>query len=232
MPGLTVPHLIDLGDDRDLVGARLGDGRSWDALRTRTAGPFALADDRAAWEAQADERPEIGDRMRLLADVLEKRGVRTLASYGVGGALPECWLRRLMPGLRLVLTDHGDETVARLAALLGPDATVLHHDLLREPPVPADLHLFHRIDTEFRDRQWRHILRHFAGETIVLVATDVYGARRMREELRAMPHRRGWTRAGWIRTRGAFERLWRRTHRGHPLELGDLDAWLLEPRRD
>jgi hypothetical protein len=43
--------------------------------------------------------------------------------------------------------------------------------------------------------------------------------------------RRGATKAGWVRTRPALEALWRGTHTGHPVVLGDLPAWVLEPRR-
>lgn len=230
MPGLTIPHLVDFGPDAEVVGRDLARPEAWDALRTRTSGPFAMAGDRAAWDAEADARPEIGERMERLAAVLRAERATRVASYGVGGALPERWLLRAMPELDLVLTDYGAETISGLHRIADAEATVVHHDLLADSPIDADLHLFHRIDTEFRNRQWRRIMRRFAAETIILVATDVVPAQRMREELRAMPHRRHWTRAGWMRTRGAFERLWRRTHRAEALDLGDLEAWLLRPR--
>jgi hypothetical protein len=186
--------------------------------------------DRASWEALADGRPETAERMRAVAEVLRGESVTTLASYGVGGGLAECWLLRLMPELQLTMTDYGEETVAALRELVGSDARAVRHDLLQEPPLPADAHLFHRIDTEFRGGEWRRIMARFADQLIVLVATDVYAPRRMGEELRAMFHRRHWTRAGWIRTRGAFERLWQSTHRAEPLALGDLEGWLLRPK--
>jgi hypothetical protein len=39
------------------------------------------------------------------------------------------------------------------------------------------------------------------------------------------------TRAGWLRTRYAFEALWRDTHDAQPLRLYDLEGWALTPRR-
>ena len=221
MPGLTIPHLVDFGADAEVAGRDLTRPGAWDALRTGTQGPFAMAGDRADLEAVADAHPEAGERMKAVVAALRTEGAESLASYGVGGALPECWLLRLMPDLHLSVTEYGEETVAGLRRLVGDDAQVVRHDLLRDDPLDADVHLFHRIDTEFTNRQWRRIMGRFAHQKI-----SVY----TREELRAMPHRRSWTRAGWMRTRGAFERLWRRTHRAEPLALGDLEGWLLRPK--
>lgn len=226
---MTIPHLVQFDPQDAPTRGRL-DAEAWDALRLGGSRHYALAADRAAWERMADERPEIGERMRRLSDVLRAEGAASLASYGVGAAVPECWLLRVAPGIALTMTDYGPATVAALRELVGDAARVERHDLLADPPLAADVHLFHRLDTEFRDRQWRGVMRRFRDQTVILVATEVLDADRVRHELRAMPHRRHWTRAGWIRTRGAFERLWRRTHRAEPLSLGDLEAWLLRPR--
>ena len=229
MPGLTVPHLIDLGEDRDLVGARLGDSTSWDALRTETSGAYALPTTREDWEASADERPEIGERMRALAQWLSSEGVESVGSYGVGAALPELWLARAAPALRLTVTEYAPATVDRLQTLF-TEAEVVQHDLLADPPLPAQIHLFHRVDTELNHRQWRVVFRRYAGERIVFVAAEVYEWRRLPQELRQLWARRGWTRSGYQRTRGALKALWRPTHRANALQLGDLEAWVLEPR--
>ena len=232
MRGLTVPHLVDLGDDARLVGRALAGRTDWDALRMRTSGPFALPSSPERWSRDADERPELEGRMQVAAAEARRLGGHSLASYGVGTALPELWLRRVAPDLSLTLTEFAIETVARLTTLL-PDTRIVEHDLLRDAPVDADVHLFHRIDTEFSDRQWRQILRRFALADVLIVATDVLSASRMREEIRALPHRyrRGWQRAGWSRTAGAFERLWAPTHDSRPTHFGDLRGWVLTPRR-
>jgi hypothetical protein len=167
--------------------------------------------------------------MEFVARWLDRSGVRSIASYGAGVALPELWLTRLRPGLELKLTDYAPETVERLAALL-PDVAVVRHDLLAEPPLDADLHLFHRIDTEFTNRQWRDILSRFARARVLVVATEIIDLRRVLAEIRNWPRTRHATRAGWIRTRGAFEGLWEPTHEIERLELGDLEGWALYPR--
>jgi hypothetical protein len=223
---VTIRHFFDFGGDSGLVGDDLVRPEAWDALRTQTSGPFAIAATREELEAVADSRPEIGERVRHIDNVL---GDRSVASNGVGGAVVEAWLLRVRPR-RLIVTDYAPDTIARLRELL-PEAEVVQHDLLADGPLDADVHLFHRIDTELDNAQWHGVFGRFAGVPIVLVATEVIDLRRVLLELRARATRRTATKAGWIRTRSAFERLWRHTHRGTPERFHDLDGWILDPKR-
>ncbi len=230
MMRLTVRHVYDFGDDRAVVGDDLVRPDAWDALRTQTSGPFAIARDAAELDRMADEHPEVGERARAIDRVLEERGVGTLASYGTGGGLPERWLQRIRPDRRLLLTDYGPETVERLR-LLFPGVEVHRHDLLRDEPLEADAHLFHRIDTELGDAEWKQVFSRFAGRTVLVVATEVASTRRIAAEVRKRLQNRHVSRAGWMRNRAAFEALFRATHGARPLTFNDLDGWLLEPRR-
>lgn len=227
---ITVRHVFDFGADRALVGDDLVRPEAWDALRVRTSGPFGLPADRAALEAAADARPELEERARALASLLAERGARRVVSYGAGAALLEVWLLRLAPDLELVLTDYAPLTVERLAAVFG-ELEVSRHDLLADAPPPADLHLFHRIDTELTNAQWRQVFARFAAVPVLVLATEIIGWRRALYEAIKRLRAPGVTSAGWIRNREAFEWLWRPTHAGPPLLVGDLHAWLLEPRR-
>jgi hypothetical protein len=225
---VTLPHRYDFGADRPLVGDDLLRPESWDSLRTRTSGPFSIASDRDELEAQADAHPEIGERMRQVDALLRERGPRSLVSYGAGGALPELWLLRIDPERRLVVTDYAPETVERLRELL-PEVEVQRHDLLTDSPVEGDVHLFHRIDTELDNHQWRGVYRRFAGRTVVVVATEVVPGNEIPARLLATVRKRHETHAGWSRTAGAFESLWRKTHRGTHVDLVDLEGWVLDP---
>ena len=226
---LTVRHRYHFGDERKLVGDDLVRPEAWDALRTQSAGAFAMAHTREELEAQADSRPEIGERTRLISDWLETRGVNSLASYGVGGAVVELWLHRHSPSRRLIGTDYGQATLTQLREIF-PELEAVAHDLRKDPPLTADMHLFHRIDTEFSNREFRALLRRFAHVPLLIVATDVHSLEGLAGEVRKrlVP---GSSRAGWARNRAAFEALWRRTHDATPLRFHDLEAWALEPRR-
>lgn len=225
---VTVPHWFDFGEDREVVGPDLARAEAWDALRTATEGPFALPASATDLGAAAGRAPVLEARARTIDAWARSQRIETLASYGAGVALLEWWLGRLAPDRRLMITEHAPATVERLAKLL-PAAEVSRHDLLTEEPVAAELHLFHRIDTEFDTAQWHSILARFASQRVLLVAAAVAGPRdALREALHRTRHRNA-TRAGWLRNRAAFEALWRPTHRATPLRVADLEGWSLEP---
>jgi hypothetical protein len=98
-----------------------------------------------------------------------------------------------------------------------------------DAPLEADLHMFHRIDTEFSNRQWRKVFERFAGLPVLIVAAGVVDVRGALAEVRG-GLRRGRSRAGWVRTAARMEAVWRRTHDGSPVDLGDLPAWRLMPQ--
>jgi hypothetical protein len=227
---LTIRHHFDFGADRGLVGDELARPEAWDALRTRTTGPFAVATSRELLERNAHERPELEQRAREIDRWLDENNVRTLASYGVGGGILEWWLEELASQRRLLLAEYAPETVERLRGLF-PAAEVYSHDLAIDPPLDADAHLFHRVDTELTNAEWLETLRRFAGARVLVVATEVATPHRLLQELLLRLRSRRLTNAGWLRTRDAFEALWRDTHQATPLRLHDLEAWSLEPRR-
>jgi hypothetical protein len=226
---ITIRHHYDFGADRELVGDDLVRPESWDALRIQTSGPFAAPPTREELAATAEALPEIGRRAREIDKWLEQNGVRTLASYGVGGGILECWLERLRPERRLLLAEYAPATVERLRKLF-PEADVRRHDLLADAPLEADAHLLHRVDTELTNEEWREALRRFAGQRVLVVATEIATPKRLLLELLLRLRVRRLSRAGWLRTRDAFEALWRDTHDARPLRLHDLDGWDLVPR--
>ena len=225
---VTLKHRFDFGADRDLVGADLRRPEAWDALRTRTTGAFALPDDRAEWERVADQNAEIEERARWIDTFLRQHGAGSLVSYGVGAGILELWVLRTNPHLDLVVTEYASATVERLKRIF-PEARVLEHDLLRDAPVPADVHLFHRIDTELDNSDWKRVFRRFADQR-VLFLTQPASARLLFAELRKNVVNRRSTQAGFVRNRAALEALWSETHTATSRPVGNLVAWVLEPR--
>jgi hypothetical protein len=227
---MTIRHVYDFGDDRALVGEDLVRPEAWDALRTRTDGPFAMASTIAEAERTAQEHPELVARADALASWLQGEGIERVVSYGVGGGTMELLLRQHDHAPDLVLTDYGPETVEGLRPLF-PDCEVVRHDLLSDPPLRGNLQLFHRIDTEFSNRQLRGLLKRFAAERVLVMGS---GTITMREGLHEIVYRfrnRNVTKAGWRRSRATFEALWSRTHDATAFTLHDLPAWDLRPRR-
>src|SRR5919108_6317792 len=134
---LTVRHHVDFGADRAVVGDDLVRPEAWDALRTRTSGVFSLAPTREEWERTADAHPELEARARQLDAVFARRGAGKVASYGVGGATLECWLKRLSPDRDLVVTDYAPATIERLRPIFA-EAECVVHDLAADAPLDAD----------------------------------------------------------------------------------------------
>jgi hypothetical protein len=227
MVRITIPHYFDFAEDRDLVGNNLLRPEAWDALRTRTTGAFAMAADRESWQQEADEHPELRDRAEVIGALLDAHGGGSLASYGVGAAVLECWFARLDPERRLLIGEYAPDTVERLRAIA--DAEVHRHDLLTEGPLDADWHLFHRIDTEFSNRDWRGVLERFAQVRVLVAASEVIGMSDAWREFRR-GIKRGSTNSGHLRNRAAFEALWRHSHDAEPVALAGLEGWLLTPR--
>ena len=139
------------------------------------------------------------------------------------------WLYRLDPKRPLILTDYAPATVARLGDLF-PEADVRLHNLSTDRPLEADVHLFHRIDTEFTNREWHSIFCRFSGRTILMVATEQLGLRSLVRELLTRLSSKNATRAGLIRNRAAFEALWKETHESEPIRIGGLSGWALRPK--
>jgi len=226
---LTIRQHYAFGKDRELVGDRLVRPEAWDALRLASEGPFAAAPDRASLERRVDADPALRARAGAIDAALIGLGAGSVASYGAGTGLVEAALARLAPQRDMMLSEYAPGTVERLAALF-PEAKVCRVDLLRHGPLPAAVHLFHRIDTDLEDGQWREVFRRFVGETVVMVAGDILGPRSAYVQLRGRLTR-GTSDAGWLRTRAAFEHFWKDTHASRHARFGDHSGWVLSPLR-
>jgi hypothetical protein len=224
---LTVPHYFDFGGDRARVGRRLESASAWDTLRD-TDGPFGLPSTRAEWEAIAADAGTAA-RSEDVVRVARELGARRLCSYGVGIGALELNVARRAPELDLVCTDYASQTVARLATLF-PEAEVLRHDLLEDEPVDADLHLLHRVDTEFSDADLRRVLARF-GRPVLFVPAAFLDVRLLARELYVRVARRGATRAGWLRSESAFHALWGDAREAAEARIGDARAYLLTSGR-
>jgi len=230
---VTIRHYYDFGADRAIVGDDLVRPEAWDRLRTETSGAFSIPTTREEFVRTAEERADIAGRARAIDAWLEQQGAEVVASYGVGGAALEWWLHKLRPRRKLIVTDYGEATIQRLAEIF-PEVDVRYHNFSRDQPLAADVHLFHRIDAELSNREWQAVFTRFARMPILVVATEVLDLRRLLGELhmRRRMKQRHWTKAGFIRTRAAFEALWRHTHASEPVHMHDLNGWALRPRAE
>jgi hypothetical protein len=228
---VTLPYYADLGPDRAVAGRTIGSAATWDALRTNTEGPFALATDRHDLDRAAIATTGLQARAVAVAEFIVSRKSRRLVSYGVGGGSFETLLLKELPGCELSMTDFAPKTVQRLRELF-PECTVVDHDLLTDQPCAADLHVMHRIDTEFSDSEWEMVFAKFAGERIIFVPSMVIGMRfALLMTASALRRRKRVSRSGWVRSRSSFDHLWKNSHSAHEFDAAGTPSWVLEPRR-
>lgn len=223
---LTLRHTYDFGAEGGAVGDDLVRPEAWDAARD-LAGPFALPATRMEWEARASS-PELAARARGIAALTARLDAESVCSYGAGIGALELNLARLAPGLHLVCTDYAPRTVERLGALFR-EAEIVRHDLSRDDPLEADLHLLHRVDTELSDDEWRTVFPRFRTPALYVPAM-LLTWRTAAKELARRVRLPQATRAGYVRTEDALRVLWRPSHRDERLAVGDLTGFLLIPR--
>lgn len=212
---LTIRHRY-----RTPTGTGLDDAASWDAIR-QTATAFGVPPTRRDWERVADERYELRQRAEAISAVAAHLNASTVASYGVGTALMERHLVGLVGHLRCA--DFTPTTIAQVAAI-APEIEFCVHDLDRDPPLAADLHLFHRVDTELDDAGWTRLLERYRGP-ILMVMAELLTARTLARE--ALTRLRGGHRVGWVRNEAAIRALVPARYRIERLPIGDLTGFLL-----
>jgi hypothetical protein len=209
---LTIRHTFDFGGRiEELAGPE-----AWDRVRE--------LDPRFAIPETTVLRPGIERRAGHIAAVARELGAGSICSYGVGTAELE---RALARDVRVTGTDFAPRTVERLQ-LLFPDAELVRHDLVRDEPLPADLHLLHRVDTELSDDEWRTVLPRFR-EPVLFVPSFVLGWGLLAGEL--VRRLRGATPAGYGRNEAALRALWAGSHDHRRIEIAGDPAYLLTPRR-
>jgi hypothetical protein len=223
---LTFPHYFDFSADRARVGSQLVKPSAWDAVRD-SEGPFGLPETRSAWEAKAAD-PGTAARARDIAAIARELGARRICSYGVGTGVIELQLSRAARELDLVCTDYAPRAVRRLQELFF-EATVIQHDLLSDEPLDCDLHLLHRVDTEFSNHDLARILVRF-HQPVLLVPTQFLDWRVVVRELLLRLRRPRATRAGWLRSEAAFRALWHERLDTQDVLVGDARGFLLKAR--
>lgn len=218
---LTVRFRIDLSDT--FPGRRLESAEAWDAIRM-TDGAFGAPRSPEHLAAIAT-RPELDGRARAIAAVAARLGAVRICSYGVGAGGLERRLLDVAGELELVCTDYAPAALELLRASL-PEASFVRRDLRDGPLDGFDLHLFHRVDNELSNREWRRLLAQLR-EPALLVLAGFLDRGMLRRIVRLRLERRG-ARAGWTRTAAAWRRLLR-DYAAEPVRVGDLDGFLVRP---
>jgi hypothetical protein len=174
-------HYYYFGKKADALGESLIRPDSWDALRTADSGSqddFLMPETRMAWEEKSLGNVVLNGRADALTDFLRPR-YRRVYSYGVGCAFLEYLLKKRDPMLFVRCSDFTPRTIERLKKVFIEADEIVLFDMLSgtwDNGGSNCIHMFHRVDTEFDDRQWRDIFKRMsrAGIEHVLFIPSEY----------------------------------------------------------
>ena len=119
-------------------------------------------------------------------------------------------------------------TVERLKALF-QDVEVVRHDLAADGPLPADLHLMHRIDAELSTLQWCQVFERVEG-AVLFVPSTILSLTGAGKELVRRARRPHATSAGWFRNEAALRALWSTRFVDRRVMIGGLPGFVLSRR--
>ena len=222
---LTVSHRHYFGGD---APAALRDAASWDAVRAQP-GIFGMPESAEAW-ARDSKLYGLAPRAQSVAAELRALGATRICSYGVGVGYFERNLLEVAPQLELVCTEVTPRALVALRSFFEGRATVVEHDFRVDAPLPCDVHLLHRVDTELSNEEWPDVLARFR-EPVVLVQGGLLDVRSALAEARTRLLHRGATFSGWLRTRDSMRALWSATHEDRRFDAAGLPGYVLTPAR-
>lgn len=209
------------------LGLNLGNSGAWDRLR-ETDPSYSTGGSRGDWIERANESTAVASRARALAAVIRPLQASSIVSYGSGTCILEWHLSSFLDA-RIVCADYAVRTVERMRHLF-PEAEHVVHDLGEDDPIEADLHILHRVDSEFDDARLSLILHRFR-QPVLLVAAEPALTPRLWLTYKRRARSPDFGPVGWCRTRASLERLWRSSHEATSVEVCGRDAWLLRPVR-
>lgn len=240
---ITMKHYYYFGEKTDAIGGSLIRPGSWDALRTADSGPqddFSMPETRTAWEERSLSNTALNGRADALTDFLKPR-YRRVYSYGVGCAFLEYFLKKRDPMLFLRCSDFTPRVIERLKKVFTEADEIILFDMLSgtwDNGGPDCVHMFHRVDTEFSDQQWRDIFKRMSRsgvENVLFVPSEYLTMKRIIvQKIKYFLYSwtgRKMTFSGFLRTRERFVSLVSEFYDIVQLvEVGDLTGFLLKRR--
>lgn len=211
---------------------------AWDAIRIDNEDtPFSIPKDRSSWIDKCLQNKEIIQRAKAVVALLHDLKITGLFSMGVGAAFLEYNIKTLYPEIFLACFDFSPHSVKRLQGLFKEADLVENLDMLKGgwKFKENSLYLFHRIDQEFNDAQWKKIFNDIAAvgvEYVLFIPCGILGwGSLINEKLNLLKYRiqgKPVTFAGYLRSKDAFYSLWQGSYRVKGrIRAGGLSGFLL-----
>ncbi len=237
----------------DAITTRLKNGElnsqeSWDLLR-ESHPHFSISENRNEWLRAAEiqitkdgQDHGLLQRAQDIARLIERLGITSLFSVGVGGAGLEYQIKKIKPELALTCSEYSAPAVAILKKVFLECNSIILFDITRSDwsatraadDLKKQLYLMYRIDASFLDKEWVKIFDTMAQagiENILYIPTScltILGLRnrlyrRLFWKLRSIPH----AFCGYNRTKTVFKSFWQKHYVDTEVVCGGLHGFLL-----
>ena len=237
---LTLRHFYDFGRKADLIGNDLHNPHSWEKLRQETETPdiFSIPKNANRWREKCLNDSLLNARAEKIISFLDP-SINKIYSFGVGTACLEYLLKTKKPQIFLQCSDFTVMAVGHLKSIFKEADEVLPFDMLKDSWMNAGaecLYLFHRIDTEFTDKEWQLILKRMQTaeiQNILFIPSQIltvpkiiyYQFKRLYYKL----FNKKVTLAGYIRTEDQLRFILSCFYQIEKVEkIGDLKGYLLK----
>jgi hypothetical protein len=213
---LTLKYYHYFDDRGNELGNCLNVPESWDILRIKGEGSgnfFYISDDRTVWQQGCLSNERLKLRAQKIAGFL-KLNFRCIYSFGVGDARLEFLIKEENPLFQMKCSDFAPKGLERLQNVFVEADEIFLFDITQgnwNRIDPEGICLFHRVDTELNDDQWRVVLRKMKSRGIrnvlFIPGQMVTLGRILQQEIKYIIFRllgRKMTFSGFMRTKGKF----------------------------
>lgn len=161
---LTVKHYYSFGKRAEAVGRNLLSENSWDAVRIDDENrdtPFSIPKKREDWIKKCINHDQMVKRADAVGKFLKEKGFKKVISYGSGACFMEYNLKNQHPDIVLECSDFSPNAVERLKNIFTEADKIYLFDMLRHDFKSENgaLHLFHRLDADFSNSEWKDIFK-------------------------------------------------------------------------
>ena len=237
---LTVKHYYSFGKRAKEVGDNLISENSWDVVRIDDENlntPFSIPPKREDWIKKCISNERMLKRAEDINKFIKRKNFKKIISFGAGACFMEYNLKHQNSDIVLECSDFNPKGVLRLKEIF-TEATIsmfdmLHGEWKNEKGV---LYLFHRIDTDFSDAEWKYIFKKMykAGvDNILFVPCNIDTYRslfkiQLSKWYQIIIKKNKLSFAGYLRTKDAFRSLFLNFYNlSEELNINDLTGFFL-----
>jgi len=236
---LTVKHYYSFGKRAENVGKNLLTKKSWDAIRIDDDNtPFSIPKNREDWIKKCLGNKEMLERARAIGIFAKEKRFKKIISFGSGACFMEYNLKNQYPDIVLECSDFSPNSVERLKSIFTEAEKIDVFDMLKDDFKNEEgvLYLFHRLDTDFSNSQWKNIFERAnkAGiGNVLFVPCAIDTLKSLTKTILGKWHQIIFKKsklsfAGYLRSKGALKNLFNNYYRtAEELRIGDLTGFYL-----